>query len=102
MPNSNNMPFNFAMNVNTQDETTWEVLQKQRDGGFSIATMGNFSCNAQNGKLSDRNFIEIDRYNFDEILAQEQSEAPEQRPQSTNIEPSPVESGASLLDSIII
>lgn len=171
MSNSKNMPFNFAMNVNTQDETTGEVLQEQRNMSFSIAMMGNFSGNAQQGNLNDRSFIEIDRYNFDEILAskalqlslcldgddnyievplkslkdfqpdrlyknlevftqlrqlrdrlnnpatfkqamlemdlpqesitQDQPETQPQIAQSTNAQPPPIESGASLLDSIM-
>jgi type VI secretion system protein ImpC len=68
MPNSKNLPFGFAMNINTQNESSCEVLQEQRDDCFSIAMMGDFSGGAELANIADRRFIAIDRYNFDEVF----------------------------------
>ena len=72
MSDSKKLPFNFTLNINTQDGTTSEALQEQRDIPFCIAMMGNFSGRepgSEKTNLSDRIFIEIDRYNYDEVLA---------------------------------
>jgi len=72
MPDSKPMPFAFAMNINTRDETTGEPLQPQKAKNFCIAMLGNFSAsgdNPANEQIIDRGFIEIDRYNFDDVLA---------------------------------
>ena len=69
MHDSEKLPFNFAMNINTQDETTDEAMQEQQDKVFCIAMMGNFSGGDSGSDISDRSFIEIDRYNYDEVLA---------------------------------
>ena len=69
MHDSEKLPFNFAMNINTHDETTDEAMQEQQDKVFCIAMMGNFSGGDSGSDISDRSFIEIDRYNYDEVLA---------------------------------
>lgn len=72
MPESNKLPFNFAMSFNTQDESSGEILQEQLEKPFCIAMMGNFGGrlgNIEKTNISDRNFIQIDRYNYDEVLA---------------------------------
>lgn len=72
MSDSKNMPFNFAVNINTQDETTGETMRQQNDDTFSIAILGDFG-GGQDGSdktsIGERAFIEIDRYNYDEVLA---------------------------------
>ena len=66
MSDSEKLPFNFAMNINTQDESTGEDLQEKHDQAFCIAMMGDFSGK---GHVGGGRFIEIDRYNYDEVLA---------------------------------
>jgi len=66
MSDSEKLPFSFAMNINTQDESTAEKLQEKSDEAFCIAMMGDFSGK---GTISGGRFIEIDRYNYDEVLA---------------------------------
>ncbi|MFT4607536.1 MAG: type VI secretion system protein ImpB, partial [Chitinophagales bacterium] len=68
MSNSKNLPFSFSMNINAQSEDGDVDLQTQQDACFSIAMMGDFSNSIDNSNISDRNFIAIDRFNFDEIL----------------------------------
>ncbi len=72
MPDSKKLPFNFSMNINTQDGTTGEAKQEQLDNSFCIAMMGSFGGRQYGSdvtSISDRQFIEIDRYNYDEVLA---------------------------------
>jgi len=40
MPNAKNLPFSFAMNINTQSEDGGVDLPAQQDACFSIAMMG--------------------------------------------------------------
>ncbi len=72
MSNSKNMPFSLSANFNTHDEGTETAAQKQSDKAFCIAMMGNFSgrqTGAEKAGIGNRHFIEIDRYNYDEVLA---------------------------------
>ena len=72
MSDSKKLPFNFSMTMNTQDGVSGEPLQEKRDKPFSIAMMGDFSAHADDAgqsTIADLNFIEIDRYNFDEVFA---------------------------------
>lgn len=71
MSDSQKLPFSLAMNINTRDETTGEVLQEIQNKPFCIAMMGNFSGRqgVTETSIGDRNFIPIDRYNYDEVLA---------------------------------
>ena len=72
MSDSKSLPFAFSANFNTRSESTGTELQAQSDRRFSIALMSDFSGaqnNAGSADLSGRRFVEIDRYNYDEILA---------------------------------
>ena len=85
MPNAKNLPFSFAMNINTQSEDGGVDLPAQRDDCFSIAMMGDFSNSTDKINISDRHFIAIDRFNFDEIM---QSFAPNLSLAMDNSDPS--------------
>jgi type VI secretion system protein ImpC len=85
MPNAKNLPFSFAMNINTQSEDGGVDLPAQRDDCFSIAMMGDFSNSTDKINISDRHFIAIDRFNFDEIM---QSLAPNLSLAMDNSDPS--------------
>lgn len=72
MSDSKKMPFNITADFNTQDETTGAEIQERDDKAFCIAIMGNFSGREEGSEkaaIGNRNFIEIDRYNYDEVLA---------------------------------
>ena len=85
MPNAKNLPFSFAMNINTQSEDGGVDLPAQQDDCFSIAMMGDFSNSTDKINISDRHFIAIDRFNFDEIM---QSLAPNLSLAMDNSDPS--------------
>ena len=72
MSDSKKLPFAFSANFNTRSEATGDELPEQSRNHFSIAMMGNFSGRQDSGEISnigDRNFIAIDRYNYDEVFA---------------------------------
>mgnify|MGYP002640236159 CR=1 FL=1 len=72
MSDNKNLPLSFAMKFNTQDAESGEELQSQRDNPFCIALMGGVSArhgDTEKTPMGDREFIEIDRYNYDDILA---------------------------------
>lgn len=68
MSNVKNLPFSFSMNINVQGQDEDLMSQNQHDACFSIAMMGNFSNSINKPDIIDRNFVAIDRFNFDEIL----------------------------------
>ncbi len=71
MSDSKKMPFSITTNFNTQDETEGVSTHEQGNEAFSIAMMGNFGgreAGSEKTDISNRNFIEIDRYNYDEVL----------------------------------
>lgn len=69
MSNAKNLPFSFAMNINTQGQDDGAALTAQQEVCFSIVMMGNFSHSTDKTNISDRSFIAIDRFNYDEVLA---------------------------------
>lgn len=72
MSDSKKQPFTLAMKINTRSETTGEALREQQDKPFCVAMMGNFSGRqgvTEEATISARHFVEIDRYNYDEVLA---------------------------------
>lgn len=72
MSDSKKLPFAFSANFNTRSETTGDELPEQNRDHFSIAMMGNFSGrqnSSENSNIGERNFIAIDRYNYDEVFA---------------------------------
>ena len=72
MSDSTKPPFTFTANFNTQSKTTGNGARVQSKDCFSIALLGNFSGRQDSGKSSnigERNFIEVDRFNVDEVFA---------------------------------
>jgi type VI secretion system protein ImpC len=72
MPASTKRPFNLSLNMNTHNTDTGKEAQEIRDRPFYIAMMGDFSAtqhSADKADIGERSFIEIDRYNHDEVLA---------------------------------
>ena len=69
MSNSKNMPFSVPMYINAKGKEGDPALQAQQDECFSIAMIGNFGGSKAKLNISDRSFIEIDRFNFDETLS---------------------------------
>jgi type VI secretion system ImpB/VipA family protein len=68
MSNVKNLPFSFSMNINVQGQDGDLTSQTQHDACFSIAMMGNFSNSINKPDIIDRDFVAVDRFNFDEIL----------------------------------
>lgn len=72
MSDSKKLPLAFSANFNTRSATTGDELPEQSRDHFSIAIMGNFSGrqdSGENANISHRNFVPIDRYNYDEVFA---------------------------------
>jgi type VI secretion system protein ImpC len=69
MSKNKNLPFSFAMNINAQGQDGDSALQPPQETCFSIAMMGDFSRSTDRPNISDRNFIAIDRFNYNEIMA---------------------------------
>ncbi|MFT6898755.1 MAG: type VI secretion system protein ImpC [Paraglaciecola sp.] len=72
MSDSKKMSFAFSANFNTQSATTSGEPREQSRERLSIAMMGNFSARQGSGDHTDigeRNFVQIDRYNYDEVFA---------------------------------
>jgi type VI secretion system protein ImpC len=72
MSDSKKPSFAFSTTLNTQSQTTGRAPKEQSLDRFSIAMMGNFSGRQNNddhANIGERHFIEIDRYNYDEVLA---------------------------------
>jgi len=75
MSDQDKAPFGFSFNIDTRNLKSDEA----RDGGtgedvFSIALLGDFSGRDSRGlveadSIDERRFIEIDRYNLDEVIA---------------------------------
>jgi type VI secretion system protein ImpC len=72
MADPNKLPFTFSANFNTHSQTTDQNVHQQLSDVFSIAMMGNFSgkqMTSEKSNIEQRNFIAIDRYNYDEVFA---------------------------------
>ncbi len=72
MTDSKKLPFAFSMKFDTRDAASGEVLQERHEKTFSIAMIGNFGGVDETFMKADtsaHNIIEIDRYNYDEVLA---------------------------------
>jgi type VI secretion system protein ImpC len=72
MSDPKKLSFTFSANFNTQSSTTGERPREQSRDHFSIAMLGNFSGRQDSGKnsnIGDRNFVAIDRYNYDDVFA---------------------------------
>ena len=72
MSDPTKLSFAFSANFNTQSQTTDHKVQEQHSGVFSIAMMGDFrgqQSSSENTSIEERNFIVIDRYNYDEVFA---------------------------------
>ncbi len=70
MSDSTQPPFIFSTTMNTRDETTGKPFEAQQRQILSIAILGNFrGQRITDSPIGRREFIEIDRYNFDEVMA---------------------------------
>lgn len=75
MSDQDKAPFGFSFNIDTRDQKTGEEMSGSTGGDvFSIALLGDFSGRDSQGladadSIGERRFIEIDRYNFDEVIA---------------------------------
>ncbi|MFT5506064.1 MAG: type VI secretion system protein ImpC [Gammaproteobacteria bacterium] len=72
MSNSKPSPFNLAASFNTRDDSDTDPVTEKQTDRLNIAILGNFSHST--GKpdhidLDQRSFIEVDRFNFDEVFA---------------------------------
>ena len=72
MSDSIKSPVDFTFNIDTQDNPADEALKKQDDTPLCISILGNFS-GRQNiedaGSIEQRVFKEIDRFDYDDVLA---------------------------------
>lgn len=65
-------PVDFTFNIDTQDNTSDERQMKQADDPLCIAILGNLSGRQQqpgSGSIEQRLFMEIDRFDYDDVLA---------------------------------
>jgi type VI secretion system protein ImpC len=62
-------PFNVAASFNTNDDSDGNPITEKQPDRLNIAILGDFSHSASRSDLTQRPFIEIDRFNFDEIFA---------------------------------
>ncbi len=70
MSDSTQPPFSFSATMNTRDDTTGKPFEAQQRQLLSIAMLGNFrGQRTADSAIGERGFIEIDRYNFDEVMA---------------------------------
>jgi type VI secretion system protein ImpC len=72
MSDSTKPPFTFTTNFNAQSKTTGNGAREQSNDCFSIAMLGNFSGrqgNSESDNIGERNFVAVDRFNVDEVLA---------------------------------
>lgn len=72
MSDSNKPAFAFSTTFNSLTQKKGHAPREQSRDRFSIAMMGNFSGRQNNddhANIGERQFIEIDRYNYDDVLA---------------------------------
>lgn len=72
MTDSVKNPVDFTFNIDTQDKASDELQMKQADDPLCISILGDFSGRQKQqdaGSIEQRIFKEIDRYDYDEVLA---------------------------------
>lgn len=68
MTDSKKQPFSFSANFNTRSDITGNEMPEQTRKQFSIAMMGDFG-GSKSASIGERQYIAIDRHNFDEVFA---------------------------------
>jgi len=72
MSDSVKNPVDFTFNIDTQDKADDEVQKKQGDAPLCISILGNFSGRQKiqdSESIEQRTFKEIDRFDYDDVLA---------------------------------